>query len=119
MPGNGLCPARLANEVSIYTTNQDGYGELRVPTDSAVQRMGSHSIFPDSASDILGNFVTASRALKEKIPYVDIVHIHSLYMFHTAVSAHYCKNSRPLILSRRMVPSVPLSTKGTDFGKRS
>ena len=32
-----------------------------------------------------------ARALKEKIPDVDIVHIHSLYMFHTAVTALYCE----------------------------
>jgi glycosyltransferase involved in cell wall biosynthesis len=30
-----------------------------------------------------------ARALREKIPDVDIVHIHSLYMFHTAVAAFH------------------------------
>jgi hypothetical protein len=31
-----------------------------------------------------------AKGLREKIPDVDIVHIHSLYMFHTALSGHNC-----------------------------
>ena len=52
--------ARLGNEVRIYTTNQDGNGELGVSTERPVQWDGvTHSIFPDPASEILGDLVAA------------------------------------------------------------
>jgi glycosyltransferase involved in cell wall biosynthesis len=84
--------ARLGNEVHIYTTNQDGNSELTVPTDRVVQQDGvSIRYFPIQRPKFWGTSLPLARALKEKIPDVDIVHIHSLYLFHTAVSALYCE----------------------------
>lgn len=84
--------ARPGNEVHIYTTNQDGDGELSVSTDCVVQRNGvSIRYFPIQHPRFWGTSMPLARALKEIIPGVDIVHIHSLYMFHTAVAALYCK----------------------------
>lgn len=83
--------ARLGNEVHIYTTNQDGNRELFVPTDRVVQQDGvSIRYFPIQHPRFWGTSLPLARALKEKIPDVDIVHIHSLYLFHTAVTALYC-----------------------------
>jgi glycosyltransferase involved in cell wall biosynthesis len=85
--------ARLGNEVHIYTTNQDGNRELSVPIDRAVQHDGVEiRFFPIQHPRFWGTSLPMARALKGKIPDVDIVHIHSLYMFHTAVAAHYCEN---------------------------
>jgi len=84
--------SRLGNEVSVYTTNLDGRGELGVPTDRSVQWDGvTIRYFPIQGSRFWGTSLPLAQALKGKIPDVDIAHIHSLYMFHTAVSAHYCE----------------------------
>ncbi len=83
--------ARLDNEVSIYTTNQDGSGELEVPTERPVQWGGvTIRYFPIQCPRFWGTSLPLAKALKEKISEVDIAHIHSLYMFHSAVSAYYC-----------------------------
>jgi glycosyltransferase involved in cell wall biosynthesis len=84
--------ARLGNKVYIYTTNQDGLGELPVSTDHAIQWDGvSISYFPIQHPRFWSTSLQMARGLKEKIPEVDIVHIHSLYLFHTAVTALYCE----------------------------
>ena len=82
--------ARLGNEVHIYTTNQDGNGELPVPTDRAEVWNGVRlRFFPIQHPRFWGTSIPLARALKETIPAVDIVHIHSLYLFHTAAAALY------------------------------
>lgn len=84
--------ARLGNDVSIYTTNQDGIGELVVSTEQPVQWEGvTIRYFQIQRPRFWVTSLPLARALKGKIPDVDIVHIHSLYMFHTAVTALYCK----------------------------
>jgi len=84
--------ARLGNEVSIYTTNQDGNRELFVPTDRVVQQDGvSIRYFPIQHPRFWGTSLPLAQALRGKIPDVDVVHIHSIYMFHTAVAAFYSK----------------------------
>jgi glycosyltransferase involved in cell wall biosynthesis len=63
-----------------------------VATDRAVRQDGvSVRFFPIQHPRFLGTSFPLARALKERIPEVNIVHIHSLYMFHTAVAAHYCE----------------------------
>ena len=87
--------ARLGNDVHIYTTNQDGLGTLAVITDSAVQQDGVWiRYFQIQHPRYLSTSLPLARALKEKIPGVDIVHIHSLYLFHTVVTAFYCEKFR-------------------------
>ena len=67
-------------------------GELSVPTDRVVQQDGVNiRYFPIQYPRFWGTSLPMARALKEKIPDVDIVHIHSLYLFHTAVTALYCE----------------------------
>jgi Glycosyltransferase len=84
--------ARIGNEVDIFTTNQDGDGELPVPTDRLVQQDGVNiQFFPIQKPRFWGTSLPLAQALKRRIPDVDIVHIHSLYMFHTAVAALYCE----------------------------
>ena len=92
--------ARLGHTVSIYTTNQDGPTELDVPTDQPVVRDGVEiRYFPIQHPRFLGFSVPLALALREAIREYDIVHIHSLYLFHNLVAAHYCrKHGIPYII---------------------
>lgn len=84
--------ARLGHEVSIYTTNQDGSGELAVPLDRPVSREGVEiRYFPIQPPRFWGTSLPLARALRQKIPTVDLAHLHSLYLFHNLVAGHYCR----------------------------
>jgi len=84
--------ARLGHEVSIYTTNQDGPKELAVPLDRPVYRDGVEiRYFPIQPPRFWGTSLPLARALRRKIPAVDLVHLHSLYLFHNLVAGHYCR----------------------------
>lgn len=84
--------ARLGHEVSIYTTNQDGPKELAVPLDRPVYRDGvAIRYFPIQPPRFWGTSLPLARALRQKIPAVDLVHLHSLYLFHNLVVGHYCR----------------------------
>jgi glycosyltransferase involved in cell wall biosynthesis len=84
--------AQLGHQVSIYTTNQDGPGELEVPLDRPVQRDGVEvRYFSIQAPRFWGTSLPLALALKRKIPASDLVHIHSLYLFHDLVAGHWCR----------------------------
>ncbi len=84
--------ASLGHAVSIYTTNQDGLSELKVPTNQPVFRDGVEiRYFPIQHPRFWIFSIPLARAVHKVIPEVDIVHIHSLYVFHDIVAAHYCR----------------------------
>ncbi len=84
--------ARLGHEVSIYTTNQDGPGELAVPLDRPVIKDGVEiRYFPIQPPRFWGTSWSLARALDQKIKESDLVHIDSLYLFHDLVAGHYCR----------------------------
>lgn len=84
--------ARRGHEVSIYTTNQDGPGELDAPTDRAVVEDGvSLHYFPIQTPRFWGFSRPLAAGLKRAIPEADVVHIHSLYLFHDWVAGRYCR----------------------------
>jgi glycosyltransferase involved in cell wall biosynthesis len=84
--------ARLGHEVSIYTTNQDGPGELAVPVDGPVWRDGVEvRYFPIQTPRFWGTSLPLALALRRKVPASDLVHIHSLYLFHDLVAGHWCR----------------------------
>jgi glycosyltransferase involved in cell wall biosynthesis len=84
--------ARLGHEVSIYTTNQDGPGELAVPVDRPVWRDGVEvRYFPIQTPRFWGTSLPLALALRRKVPASDLVHIHSLYLFHDLVAGHWCR----------------------------
>jgi glycosyltransferase involved in cell wall biosynthesis len=85
--------AQLGHEVSIYTTNQDGPGELPVPVDQPVQREGVEiRYFPIQAPRFWGTSLPLALGLRQKIPASDLVHVHSLYLFHNLVAGHFCRH---------------------------
>ena len=84
--------AHLGHEVSIFTTNQDGSGQLEVPTDRPVWRDGVEvRYFPVQPPRFWGTSWSLGRALRQKIPTVDLVHVHSLYLFHDLVAGRHCR----------------------------
>jgi glycosyltransferase involved in cell wall biosynthesis len=87
--------ARLGHEVSIYTTNQDGPGELAVPLMQPV-RQGEVEIsyFPIQQPRFWGTSWPLAQTLARKLKEVDLCHIHSLYLFHDLVAGHYCRAYR-------------------------
>ncbi|MBA4375967.1 MAG: glycosyl transferase [Anaerolinea sp.] len=85
--------ARLGHEVSLYTTNADGQDVLDVPTDRPVWVDGvTVHYFPIGCFRRWGFSGSLGKALCADIPSFDVVHIHSLYLFHTFVAAHYCRH---------------------------
>jgi glycosyltransferase involved in cell wall biosynthesis len=84
--------AQLGHEVSIYTTNQDGPGELEVPLGQPVWQEGVEiRYFPIQPPRFWGASLPLALALRRQIPAFDLVHIHSLYLFHDLVTGHYCR----------------------------
>jgi glycosyltransferase involved in cell wall biosynthesis len=84
--------AALGHEVSIYTTNQDGPGTLEVPVDRPVWREGVEiRYFPVQPPRYWGTSLPLARALGGKIKASDLVHVHSLYLFHDLVAGYYCR----------------------------
>lgn len=84
--------AQRGHEVSIFTTNQDGPDVLDVPLDRPVEEDGVEiRYFPIQSPRFWGTSWALAAELKRAIPEVDLVHIHSLYMFHDWVAGHYCQ----------------------------
>jgi glycosyltransferase involved in cell wall biosynthesis len=84
--------AQLGHEVSIYTSNQDGPGELEVPVGQPVWQEGVEiRYFPIQPPRFWGTSLPLALGLRQKIPASDLVHIHSLYLFHDLVAGHYCR----------------------------
>lgn len=84
--------ATLGHFVSIYTTNIDGPIELDVPLDRPVVRDGVEiRFFPIQYPRFWATSSRFAWALRKEIRRYDIVHIHNLYLFHSAVAAHYSR----------------------------
>jgi len=84
--------ARLGHDISIFTTNQDGPTRLRVPIGQILYK-GDVKIkyFPIQKPRFWGFSFPLAIELKKVIKCFDIVHIHSLYLFHGMISGYYCR----------------------------
>src|SRR5271157_4524061 len=83
---------RLGHEVSIYTTNQDGPGELAAPLDRPVRQEGVEiHYFPIQPPRFWGTSWPLARSLTRTLGAYDLCHIHSLYLFHDLVAGHFCR----------------------------
>ncbi len=81
--------AALGHEVAVFTTNQDGPGELDVPLDRPVFRDGEElRFFPIEWPRFWATSRPMARALRDRIREVDLVHVHSLYLFHGLADGH-------------------------------
>ena len=84
--------AAKGHEVTIFSTNQDGPGVLDVPTDETVMKNGvAIRYFPVIQPKFWRTSPAMAAALNREIPKFDIVHIHSLYLFHGMAAGHYAR----------------------------
>jgi len=86
--------AKRGHDVDIFTTNQDGpKGRLDVPTDRPVRQDGVNIYY--FHAEVLRGWPCVSfglwHACRDKLQEYDIVHNHSLYLFHDLVVGHYCR----------------------------
>ncbi|MBX3500140.1 MAG: glycosyltransferase [Alphaproteobacteria bacterium] len=91
--------ARRGHDVSIYTTNWKEGGVEDVPTDRPVERDGfAVRYFPVHAPRFWKPSLAMARALSRDMAGFDVVHLHSIYLFHDLVGGHYAR--------RRGVPYI-------------
>lgn len=92
--------AARGHEVQIATTDQDGPNRLQVPSNQPVVREGVRiRYFRSTFRGLWPISVALWRSLAREVATFDLIHIHSLYLFHGAVAAHYCrKRGVPYIL---------------------
>ncbi|MDO7907205.1 glycosyltransferase [Paenibacillus sp. JX-17] len=84
--------ARLGHDVTIFTTNQDGAGVLDVPVNKPVVQDGvTIRYFPVQFPKFWRTSSSMAKALREEMRQYDIVHIHSIYLFHGMVAGHYAR----------------------------
>ena len=84
--------ANVGHEVTIFTTNIDGKQNLDVPLDRLIYTDGVKvRYFPVHWPRYYTVSLPLGRALRKNISKFDIVHIHSIYNFHTLVASHYCR----------------------------
>jgi glycosyltransferase involved in cell wall biosynthesis len=92
-----LCRALVERniEASIYTTNLNITGYLNVPLNNFVLKDGVRIFhFPVSISRKYGYSRALGGKLKATVEEFDLVHIHSLYMYHSSAAAYYCRKGR-------------------------
>ncbi len=81
--------AARGHDVSIYTTDRDMTDAERAapPPADGVER----HVFAQGFPALFATSWKLARALDEAIPKADIVHIHSLYLFHVWYAARVCR----------------------------
>jgi glycosyltransferase involved in cell wall biosynthesis len=80
------------HHVEILTTDRDGHGRLPVPTGLPTEWRGVPTTFfrahrPQAYAASVG----LGAALRRRVAEFDIVHVHSLYLFHTVATGHWCR----------------------------
>ncbi len=101
--------ARQGCDVSIFATDIDEWGRLwpwqrprrlSMPTDRPIMDQGvSVRYFPVCWPSRYACSWKLSAALRNEIATFDLVHIHSLYLFHGFAAAHHCrKNGIPYVI---------------------
>ena len=83
--------ARRGHEVSVFATDLFHPRGLDAPLHEAVDHDGvTVREFPARFPRFWGTSPAMARALREAIPRVDVVHLHSLYLFHGRVAGGAC-----------------------------
>jgi len=92
--------AALGHEVWIYTANQDVSEETSIGRDQVEISNGVNiRYFPLNRPRFWGTSWRLGAALCNDIPSFDVVHVHSLYLFHDWVASRAClKNDIPYIV---------------------
>ncbi len=82
--------AELGHDVTIYATDRElAPGEAaRLPALAGTAKI---ELFPQHFPGLFATSFPLARALREAISRADIVHLHSLYLFHTWATALLCR----------------------------
>jgi glycosyltransferase involved in cell wall biosynthesis len=84
--------ARRGHEVAIYTTDRACEPAERLPFGQSVMRDGVElRMFAEQQPRVVATSWPLYRALSERIARVDIVHLHSLYLFHVWAAARIAR----------------------------
>ncbi len=92
--------ARCGEQVSLYTTNarfagNGRIGRSKVATNTPVNIDGVEvSYFSFAGPKLYPWSRPMWRALRDNVAKFDVVHIHSLYLFHSAAAAFFCRRYR-------------------------
>lgn len=116
------------HEVTIFTTNMNGRGDFRlrskwrhildVPVNQPVYQdgIGIWHFAVNWPSWWITSWPMA-RALSTRVKEFDIVHIHSVYLFHTSAAAYYCRRARVPYLIRPHGTLDPFLRRRKRLGK--
>jgi glycosyltransferase involved in cell wall biosynthesis len=84
--------ARQGHQLSIFTSDADGSGHLKVPLGRPIRDHGVDVHYFHGTE--IGKYVFSPgmwRALKYKVAEFDVVHIWSVYGFSTTAAAYWCR----------------------------
>lgn len=86
--------AARGHEVAIYTTDRELSEDerRRYAGTSRIDGVSLH-VFPQQAPAVFGTSWPLARALASAIPKADVVHLHSLYLFHDWAAARLCRRA--------------------------
>src|ERR1700676_1395936 len=102
---HALCSAlvRRGHQVSVYTTNIDGDGDLDVPLGTPVDMDGVLvHYFPVGAIRRLCWSPALARQLRRTVKNYDLAHLHSVFLWPTYSAARAARRARvPYIVSPR------------------
>jgi glycosyltransferase involved in cell wall biosynthesis len=99
----GAALVRRGHQVSVYTTNIDGDGDLDVPLGTPVDMDGVLvHYFPVGAIRRLCWSPALARQLRRSVADFDLVHLHSVFLWPTYSAARAARRARvPYIMSPR------------------
>lgn len=93
--------ARRGHEVAIYTTDRDADPEDGLIAGSVLRENGvSIHIFPQGRPRTLATSWPLAGALDGAVRAADVVHVHSLFLFHVWAAAWWCRRYRKPYLLR-------------------
>jgi glycosyltransferase involved in cell wall biosynthesis len=102
---HGLCKslAKLGHDVSVFTTNVDGNNDSDVPLGQPVDIDGVKVwYFPSKRLRRLYWSPPMKKALEKHIPKIDILHLHSIFLWPTWVAARLARRvGKPYIIAPR------------------
>ena len=120
---HGLCRAlaQRGHEVHVFTTNVDGPGVSKVPTDRAVSLDDvSVRYFATALGRRLYRSPAMARALEETGGSFDIVHLHSVFLWPTMAAAKTSRRSgTPYIVTPRGMLVRDLIVRKRRWAKRA
>jgi glycosyltransferase involved in cell wall biosynthesis len=118
---HGLCKALvlLGHEVSVFTTNVDGDNDSDVPLGQPVDIDGVKvSYFPSKRLRRLYWSPPMKKALEKQIQKVDILHLHSIFLWPTWAAARSARrNGNPYIIAPRGMLVKELIERKSSFAK--